>query len=150
MLAKSCSLFIYYQKGPVGGPGTLLTEGVYESELGITMNCASPPSCRCGPRTAPGDRGRPLGASTWGRSKCSFCRSAAIYHNLCSDIFRQHWHMDRRGHLAKYRCAKIDGYIIYGFLNLIRRYLFTLDLLIFQRCQKPVKKFIDQLRPRQS
>ena len=36
MLAKSCSLFIYYQKGPVGGPGTLLTEGVYSSEVGIT------------------------------------------------------------------------------------------------------------------
>ena len=35
MLAKSCSLFIYYQKGPVGGPGTLLTEGVYQSEVGI-------------------------------------------------------------------------------------------------------------------
>ena len=29
MLAKSGSLFIYYQKGPVGGPRTLLTEGVY-------------------------------------------------------------------------------------------------------------------------
>ena len=27
MLAKSCSLFTYYQKGPVGGPGTLLTGG---------------------------------------------------------------------------------------------------------------------------
>ena len=29
MLAKSCSIFSYYQKGPVGGPGTLLMEGVY-------------------------------------------------------------------------------------------------------------------------
>ena len=35
MLAKSCSLFIYYQKGPGGGPGTLFTEGVYSSEVGI-------------------------------------------------------------------------------------------------------------------
>ena len=44
MLAKSCSLFIYYQKGPVGGPGTLLTEGVYESEVGITRPATLDPA----------------------------------------------------------------------------------------------------------
>ena len=37
MLAKSCSLVIYYQQGPVAGPGTLLTEGVYQSEVGIII-----------------------------------------------------------------------------------------------------------------
>ena len=43
MLAKSCSLFIYYQKVPVGGPGTWLTEGVYSPKVEIDYHYDSYP-----------------------------------------------------------------------------------------------------------
>ena len=45
MLAKSFSLFIYYQKGPIVGPGTSLTEGAYESELGVIPASRAAPAC---------------------------------------------------------------------------------------------------------